>query len=113
MQDLKRLNFLIDKASEIYGSDNQLALALDVHRQQVSDWRAGRKAPGTNLQARMAEIAGLDPAVHVLAAAVEKTGHQGAMDLLAPFKSAWLFTSLMTRGLIKKRAKHRHTLKLF
>lgn len=97
MQDLKRLNFLIDAAAAIYGSDNKLAEALDVHRQQVSNWRHGNKAPGYELQERMAQMAGLDPAIHVMAAAVEKTGHSGAMKLLRPFTAAWQKSSLLRK----------------
>lgn len=92
MQDLERLNFLIDKAAAMHGSDNQLAIAMGTSRQVVSNWRHGIKSPSVEAQQRMAEIAGLDPAIHVMAAAVEKTGHPGALALLAPFRRAWHFS---------------------
>lgn len=87
MQDLARLNLLIDKASAIAGSDGKLAAMLDVHRQQVSNWRHGHKAPGIEVQEKLAEIAGVDPAVHMLAAAAEKTGSEKVMELFAQLKA--------------------------
>ncbi|WP_139225710.1 hypothetical protein [Paracidovorax konjaci] len=86
MQDTKRLNLLIDRARG-EGSDNQLAIKLGVHRQQICDWRAGRKAPGIELQETMAEMAGVDPAVHMLAAAAEKTGNDKVMALFAQLRA--------------------------
>lgn len=96
MQDKKRLSFLIARASAIYGSDNQLAIALGVTRQQISKWKNGHQDPSIEMQQRLAEIAGLDPAPHVIAASVEKTGNQAAIDLvqqlIAPFRKAWHFS---------------------
>ncbi|MBK6295528.1 MAG: hypothetical protein IPF55_15545 [Rhodoferax sp.] len=59
MQNLDRLNLLIDRASKIYGSNRQLAFALGKNPQQISDWKHGRKEPGTDIQAKLAEIAAL------------------------------------------------------
>ena len=87
MADLARLNSLIDKASAICGSDNQLAIHLGITRQQVSNWRHGHKVPGIEMQERLAEIAGVDPAAHMLAAAVEKTGSEKVMELFAKLKA--------------------------
>ncbi|KAF1056808.1 helix-turn-helix transcriptional regulator [Variovorax sp.] len=96
MQDLQRLNFLIDKASAMYGSDNQLAIAMGTTRQVISNWRHGHKSPSTEMQQKLAELAGIDPAPHVLAAAVEKTGNAAAIalvqQLIAPFRKAWHFS---------------------
>lgn len=88
MQDLERLNLLIDKAAAICGgSDNQLAIRLDITRQQISNWRHGHKAPSLEMQEKMAEMAGVDPAVHMLAAAAEKTGSEKVMELFAQLKA--------------------------
>lgn len=87
MQDLQRLNSLIDKAASIYGSDNQLAIRLGITRQQISNWRHGQKAPGIEMQEKLAELAGVDPAVHMLAAAAEKTGSEKVMQLFAQLRA--------------------------
>ncbi|HYP84391.1 MAG TPA: YdaS family helix-turn-helix protein [Variovorax sp.] len=92
MQDLKRLNLLIDKARDIAGSDAKLADMLGVRAQHVSNWRHGHRTPGQELQERMAKIAGIDPAPHVAAAAIEKTGHPGALALLAGLRKQWHFS---------------------
>lgn len=86
MQDLARLNSLIDKAAAIHGSDNQLAIALGKSRQQVSNWRNGHAAPGIDVQKQLCEIAGIDPAGHVMAAAIEKTNDPAAMALFQKLK---------------------------
>lgn len=87
MQDLSRLNSLITKASAIAGSDKALAAKLGTSSQVVSNWRHGYKNPGLEMQEKMAEIAGVDPAVHMLAAAAEKTGSEKVMQLFAQLKA--------------------------
>jgi len=51
---------LIDKAAEICGSDNKLAITMGVSRTLVSDWRHGRKRCAPEDVAIIASIAGLD-----------------------------------------------------
>jgi ribosome-binding protein aMBF1 (putative translation factor) len=98
MQDLSRLNVLIDKAANAAGgSDNKLATMLGTSRQVVSNWRHGQKEPAIEKQIEMAKIAGIDPAPIVIAAAVEKTGHEGALALVRQLGKSikggeWLFT---------------------
>jgi|GEM_PF-3389303 transcriptional regulator with XRE-family HTH domain len=82
MQDRQRLNFLIDKAASIYGSDGKLAGAMGTTRQTLSNWRHGYKEPSTDVQARLAEIAGIDVGMTVAAAAIEKTGNEQAIKWL-------------------------------
>lgn len=82
MQDLTRLNLLINKAASIYGSDNQLAQALGTSRQTVSNWRHGIKSPGIDVQQKMAEIASEPVEYTVAMAAVEKTGNAQAIQWL-------------------------------
>lgn len=53
------LDQLIDRASEKAGSDYALAKMLDTTRQNVSNWRHGRKPCPAGDQVLMAEIAGL------------------------------------------------------
>ncbi|MEO8023873.1 hypothetical protein [Polaromonas sp.] len=89
MQDLERINFLIDRAAATLGSDNQLAAALGTSRQVVSNWRHGHKEPGADKQAQLAEMAGLDVGFHVTASAVEKTGHAAAIAWLAKRAEDW------------------------
>lgn len=52
---------LIDKASEVTGSQNKLAVALGTTSGRISDWRTGRAHCPNEKIARMAQIAGLDP----------------------------------------------------
>lgn len=82
MQNRERLNSLIDRAASIYGSDGKLAAAMSTTRQTLSNWRHGHKEPSTEVQAKLAEIAGLDIGMHVAAAAIEKTGNEQAMQWL-------------------------------
>lgn len=89
MQDLARINFLIDHAAAKLGSDNQLAIAMGTSRQVVSNWRHGHKEPGSDKQAQMAEMAGLDVGYHVTASAVEKTGNATALAWLAERARDW------------------------
>lgn len=72
MQHLKELNFLIDAASKVAGSDYKLAQALEVPRQHVSAWRKGTRAAGPDDQALMAGLAGFDPVQTLARATVEK-----------------------------------------
>jgi plasmid maintenance system antidote protein VapI len=75
MTHLESLNILIDKASEIAGSDYKLAQQLGVGRQTVSNWRHGRKTATPADQAILAHVAGLDPVVTLARATVEQ--HEG------------------------------------
>lgn len=75
MQDLKTLNELIDKASEIAGSDYKLAAMLEVPRQHVSNWRHGKRTCTPEDTAMMASVAGLDAQQWLVRATIEK--HEG------------------------------------
>lgn len=75
MKHIESLNILIDKAAQIAGSDYRLAQVAGISRQQISDWRHGRKACPPADQALMAHVAGLDP-VQVLARATVEA-HEG------------------------------------
>lgn len=68
---------------------NQLAIATGTSRQVVSNWRHGHKEPGSDKQAQMAEMAGLDVGYHVTASAVEKTGNATALAWLAERARDW------------------------
>jgi len=72
---LEELNFLIDKASAIAGSDNKLATMIGTTRMAVSDWRAGRRPCPPEQQALIAAVAGLDPQQTALRALVQR--HEG------------------------------------
>lgn len=71
MQHLDALNVLIDKASAIAGSDGKLAAALGVPKQNISDWRHGRKNCQPEDQALIAAVAGLDPVQTLARATVQ------------------------------------------
>jgi len=72
MQDLQKLNELIDRASEAAGSDYKLAKTMEVLPQTVSNWRHGRKACPAADVALMAHIAGLDASDWLIRAVIEK-----------------------------------------
>lgn len=72
MQDLKKLNELIDKASAVAGSDYRLGKMLHTTPQAVSDWRAGRRACPPADVALLAQVAGLDAADWLIRAVIEK-----------------------------------------
>lgn len=75
MKHLEELNFLIDAASKIAGSDNKLAQLLERSRGNVSDWRHGKAPCPPEMQVLMASIAGFDPQATAARALVEK--HEG------------------------------------
>lgn len=75
MQDLSELNLLIDKAKQIAGSDDNVASAIGIQRQVLSDWRHGRKNPQPEDYALLAAVAQLDPVAEMARAAVK--AHEG------------------------------------
>lgn len=72
---LDELNFLIDKASAIAGSDNKLAALIGTTRMAISDWRNGRRPCPPEQQALIASVAGFDPQQTALRALVQR--HEG------------------------------------
>lgn len=60
MTQLEELNALIDAAKAITGSDSKTAEELGVSRGNISDWRKGRWKCPADVQAGLADIAGLD-----------------------------------------------------
>ena len=75
MKKTDALILLIDKASAIAGSDYKLAQLLGVGRQTVSNWRHGQAPCPVEMQALMADVAGLDPVAELARAVVRK--HEG------------------------------------
>lgn len=75
MEHLDELNFLIDQARKIAGSDGKVALAIGASRQNVSNWRNGKAPCPPEKQALIAAVAGLDPLITLARATVEK--HEG------------------------------------
>jgi transcriptional regulator with XRE-family HTH domain len=71
MQDLERLNKLIDQAAAKAGSDNKLAEMLGKDRQLVSNWRHGHKSPSVEVQAELASIAEVAAPLTVLDSLIE------------------------------------------
>lgn len=72
MQDLVRINNLIDAAAKnCGGSDNKLAAAMSTSRQVISNWRHGHKSPSVEAQAELAYLAGCNVAMVVMYALIE------------------------------------------
>uniref|UniRef100_UPI001404713A helix-turn-helix domain-containing protein n=1 Tax=unclassified Variovorax TaxID=663243 RepID=UPI001404713A len=81
MTHLEELNLLIDKASAIAGSDAKLARLVGAHPQNVSNWRHGKSCP-PEMQALMADVAGLDPIAELARATVRRFEGDKKGDLL-------------------------------
>lgn len=62
---------LIDKASEVCGSDSKLAERLGVHRVVVAEMRNGKRAISPATAAELADIAGDDAREAAIAAIIE------------------------------------------
>lgn len=75
MQNPDELILLIDKAAKIAGSDYKLAQMLGTGRQTISNWRHGQAPCPVEMQALMADVAGLDPVTELARAVVRK--HEG------------------------------------
>ena len=61
------------KARKGFTSDNQIAQALDVTRQAVSNYRCGKTVPDDYTAAKMAELLGRPPMELIAAANAERT----------------------------------------
>lgn len=82
MQHIESLNFLIDAASKVAGSDGKLATRLGIPKQHVSQWRHGHKTATPEDQALLASVAGFDPVQTLARATVEKWEGKPKGDLL-------------------------------
>ena len=71
VNELSRVQKLIDDASAAAGSDYRLARALGTPRSVITEWRAGRRSVPAKLQALMADMIGLDGAQVALHAIIE------------------------------------------
>jgi transcriptional regulator with XRE-family HTH domain len=72
MQDLVRINSLIDAAVKLCGgSDNKLAETLGTSRQVISNWRHGHKTPSIEAQAEIAALGGCSVPIVVLTSMIE------------------------------------------
>lgn len=69
------VGLLLDKAKCATGSDYATAAALKVQRQEVSDWRTGRKKCSPENVALLANVAGLKAEEWLVRAVIEK--HEG------------------------------------
>jgi hypothetical protein len=72
MQDIAEL---IDRASQVAGSDNKLAKLIDAHQQHISQWRSGAKPCPPADVALMASVAGLNADEWLVRAVMAK--HEG------------------------------------
>lgn len=82
MNRLEELNLLIDRASQIAGSDRKLALLLGEPPQRVSNWRHGHAVAQPEDWALLAHVAGLDPVSELTRAIVAKHESKRKGDLL-------------------------------
>lgn len=71
--DRARIKRLVDAAAQKTGGSKQLANALFVQPQLVSNWKNGVKTPSPEAQAELAQIAGQNVAITGLMAMIEKT----------------------------------------
>lgn len=86
---------LIDKASELCGSDSKLARELGVSPQLVSHWRKGRQLPSPLLIGKIGEIVGLSLDQALLARDFEElSGCEEGRALLERYKARFLALSL-------------------
>lgn len=86
MPDRARIKRLVDAAAEKCGGFRQLATALEVHPQLVSNWRNGVKTPSPEAQAEMAQIAGHNVLIASLMALIEKTDGERKKRLQAAYR---------------------------
>lgn len=68
-----RIAALVEAAAKRVGGYRQLAEAMEVHPQLISNWKNGVKTPSPEAQADMALTAGADVMVVNLMATMEKT----------------------------------------
>lgn len=71
--DHARIKRLVDAAGEKLGGFRQLAVAMGVTAQLVSNWRNGVKTPSPEAQAELAEIAQQNAPITAFMALIEKT----------------------------------------
>lgn len=71
MEHLEELNFLIDQARLVAGSDARVAAAIGATRMNVSNWRKGKQRCPPKQQALLAAVAGLDPVETLARATVQ------------------------------------------
>lgn len=72
MTHLESLQFLIESAAKVAGSENKLAQMLGIKQQHVNAWKHGTRTATPEDQALLAAIAGFDPVQTLARATVEK-----------------------------------------
>jgi hypothetical protein len=82
MQDIQRLNLLIDKAASIAGSKYKLARQIGYTDQEVHGWTKGTKTCPLEAQILLAETAGLQPESVLAWAIVERQKNEKRKEAL-------------------------------
>lgn len=82
MEHLDELNFLIDQAKAIAGSDAKVAAAIGASRMNISNWRKGKQKCPPKQQALIAAVAGLDPLQTLARATVQAEENSDLGDRL-------------------------------
>lgn len=79
---MQELRTLIDKASEVCGSDSALARRMGIHQPTIAEMRSGKRSISPVTAAELADIAGEDAREAAIAAVIESakgTRREGAM----------------------------------
>jgi len=80
---------LIDKASEVCGSDSKLAERMGVHRVVIAEMRSGKRSISPATAAELADIAGEDAREAAIAAILEGAKGTRREGVLRDIASRW------------------------
>ena len=72
VENVERLNFLIEKAASIVGSEYKLAKKMEIPQQNLSNWKSGAKTCPPAARAVLAGIAGEDAVQELISATLER-----------------------------------------
>lgn len=72
LENVARLNFLIEKAASIVGSEYKLAKKMEIPQQNISSWKSGAKTCPPAARAVLAGIAGEDAVQELISATLER-----------------------------------------
>ena len=86
-----KLTEMLDMARERAGisSDTRLAAAVGVHQTAVVQWRRGTATPTPSKLVRLAELAGVSPAVALLHRASWQADDQASRDVMSRILASW------------------------
>jgi DNA-binding transcriptional regulator YdaS (Cro superfamily) len=68
---MSQLNFLIEKAASVAGSEYKLAQTLGVQQSVIYTWKTGKRTCSPTDRAAIADVAGMNPAAEALEGVLE------------------------------------------